>query len=124
VPDYFTKSVFLEGHGEPGSIRIVKMGPGMVWPTCTDCINTTSHESVLVAYNFGLATSCDLDFNCNSALQQLENSVCGIILLLHDFERSLRQEVVFISGGIMNSIVAHVCRRTDIFISLNSSNNS
>ncbi len=29
VPDYFTKSVFLEGHGEPGSIRIVKMGPGM-----------------------------------------------------------------------------------------------
>ncbi len=63
MPDYFTKSVFLEGHGEPGSIRIVKMGPGMVWPTCTDCINTTSHESVLVAYNFGLATSCDLDFN-------------------------------------------------------------
>ncbi|CAK9202956.1 unnamed protein product [Sphagnum troendelagicum] len=27
VPDYFTKSVFLEGHGEPGCIRIVKMGP-------------------------------------------------------------------------------------------------
>ncbi len=29
MPDYFTKSVFLQGHGEPGSIRIVKMGPGM-----------------------------------------------------------------------------------------------
>jgi hypothetical protein len=27
MPDYFTKSVFLQGHGEPGSI--VKMGPGM-----------------------------------------------------------------------------------------------
>jgi hypothetical protein len=29
MPDYFTKSVFLQGHGEPGSIRLVKMGPGM-----------------------------------------------------------------------------------------------
>jgi hypothetical protein len=29
MPDYFAKSVFLQGHGEPGSIRIVKMGPGM-----------------------------------------------------------------------------------------------
>jgi hypothetical protein len=29
MPDYFTKSIFLQGHGEPGSIRIVKMGPGM-----------------------------------------------------------------------------------------------
>jgi hypothetical protein len=29
MPDYFTKSVFLQGHGEPGSIRVVKMGPGM-----------------------------------------------------------------------------------------------
>jgi hypothetical protein len=29
MPDYFTKSVFLQGHGEPGNIRIVKMGPGM-----------------------------------------------------------------------------------------------
>ncbi len=29
MPDYFTKSVFLQGQGEPGSIRIVKMGPGM-----------------------------------------------------------------------------------------------
>jgi hypothetical protein len=28
VPNYFTKNVFLEGHGEPGCIRIVKMGPG------------------------------------------------------------------------------------------------
>jgi hypothetical protein len=31
MPDYFTKSVFLQGHGEPGSIRIVKMGPALVW---------------------------------------------------------------------------------------------
>jgi hypothetical protein len=29
MPDHFTKSVFLQGHGEPGSIRVVKMGPGM-----------------------------------------------------------------------------------------------
>ncbi len=29
MPDFFTKSVFLQGHGEPGSIRIVKLGPGM-----------------------------------------------------------------------------------------------
>jgi hypothetical protein len=29
MPDYFTKSVFLQGHGEPGSIRVVKRGPGM-----------------------------------------------------------------------------------------------
>ncbi|CAM6016947.1 unnamed protein product [Sphagnum balticum] len=29
MPDYFTKSVFLQGHGEPGSIRIVKMGPAI-----------------------------------------------------------------------------------------------
>jgi hypothetical protein len=27
MPDFFTKSVFLQGHGEPGSIRIVKLGP-------------------------------------------------------------------------------------------------
>jgi len=35
----------------------------LVRPTCTDCINTTSHQSVLVAYNFGLATSCNPDFD-------------------------------------------------------------
>jgi hypothetical protein len=29
MPDYFTKSVFLQGHGEPGSIRVVKMGPAI-----------------------------------------------------------------------------------------------
>ncbi len=29
MPDYFTKSTFLQGHGEPGSIRIVKTGPGI-----------------------------------------------------------------------------------------------
>jgi hypothetical protein len=29
MPDFFTKSVFLQGHGEPGSIRIVKLGPGL-----------------------------------------------------------------------------------------------
>jgi hypothetical protein len=29
MPNYFTKSVFLQGHGEPGGIRIVKMGPSM-----------------------------------------------------------------------------------------------
>ncbi|CAK9864184.1 unnamed protein product [Sphagnum jensenii] len=27
LPGFFTKSVFLQGHGEPGSIRIVKLGP-------------------------------------------------------------------------------------------------
>ncbi|KAH9541490.1 hypothetical protein CY35_14G067600 [Sphagnum magellanicum] len=27
MPDFFTKSVFLQVHGEPGSIRIVKLGP-------------------------------------------------------------------------------------------------
>jgi hypothetical protein len=35
MPDYFTKSVFLQGHGEPGSIRVVKMGPGMTALGCT-----------------------------------------------------------------------------------------
>ncbi|CAK9865513.1 unnamed protein product [Sphagnum jensenii] len=29
MPDHFTKSVFLQGHGEPGSIRVVKMGPAI-----------------------------------------------------------------------------------------------
>jgi hypothetical protein len=29
MPDHFTKSVFLQGYGGPGSIRVVKMGPGM-----------------------------------------------------------------------------------------------
>jgi hypothetical protein len=29
MPDYFTKTDFLQGHGDPGSIRNVKMGPGM-----------------------------------------------------------------------------------------------
>jgi hypothetical protein len=35
----------------------------LVWPTCTDCVNSTSHQSVLVAYNFGLATSCNPNFD-------------------------------------------------------------
>jgi hypothetical protein len=30
MPDHFKKSVFLQGHGGPGSIRVVKMGPGMI----------------------------------------------------------------------------------------------
>ncbi len=33
MPEYFVSSMFLQGHGEPGSIRVVKMGPGMEnWP--------------------------------------------------------------------------------------------
>lgn len=28
MPDYFTKTEFLQGHGEPGSIRVITMGPG------------------------------------------------------------------------------------------------
>jgi len=28
-PDYFTKSFFLEGYGEPGSIRILQLGPAI-----------------------------------------------------------------------------------------------
>ncbi len=28
-PDYFTKSFFLEGYGEPGTIRILQLGPGI-----------------------------------------------------------------------------------------------
>jgi hypothetical protein len=27
MPEYFVSSMFLQGHGEPGSIRVVKMGP-------------------------------------------------------------------------------------------------
>jgi hypothetical protein len=29
MPEFFASSTFLQGHGEPGSIRVVKMGPGM-----------------------------------------------------------------------------------------------
>jgi hypothetical protein len=29
MPDHFTKSVFLQGYGGPGSIRVVKMGPAI-----------------------------------------------------------------------------------------------
>jgi hypothetical protein len=29
APDYFTKSFFLEGYGEPGTIRILQLGPGI-----------------------------------------------------------------------------------------------
>ncbi len=28
-PDYFTKSFFLQGYGEPGTIRILQLGPGI-----------------------------------------------------------------------------------------------
>jgi len=28
-PDYFTKTFFLEGYGEPGTIRILQLGPGI-----------------------------------------------------------------------------------------------
>jgi hypothetical protein len=28
MPEFFASSTFLQGHGEPGSIRVVKMGPG------------------------------------------------------------------------------------------------
>ncbi len=29
MPEFFASSTFLKGHGEPGSIRVVKLGPGM-----------------------------------------------------------------------------------------------
>ncbi|CAK9203652.1 unnamed protein product [Sphagnum troendelagicum] len=29
MPEFFTSSTFLQGHGEPGSIRVVKMGPAI-----------------------------------------------------------------------------------------------
>jgi hypothetical protein len=29
MPEFFTSFTYLQGHGEPGSIRVVKMGPGM-----------------------------------------------------------------------------------------------
>lgn len=29
MPEFFAKSELLQGHGEPGSIRVVTMGPGM-----------------------------------------------------------------------------------------------
>ncbi len=29
MPEFFASSTFLQGHGEPGSIRVVKMGPGL-----------------------------------------------------------------------------------------------
>jgi hypothetical protein len=29
MPEFFVSSTFLQGHGEPGSIRVVKLGPGM-----------------------------------------------------------------------------------------------
>ncbi len=35
----------------------------LVRPTYTDWVNSTNHQSVLVAYNFGLATSCNPNFD-------------------------------------------------------------
>jgi len=29
MPDYFTKTEFIQGHGEPGSIRVITMGPAI-----------------------------------------------------------------------------------------------
>lgn len=29
MPEYFAKTEFLQGHGEPGSIRVITMGPGV-----------------------------------------------------------------------------------------------
>ncbi len=29
LPEFFASSTYLKGHGEPGSIRVVKLGPGM-----------------------------------------------------------------------------------------------
>jgi hypothetical protein len=29
MPEFFASSTFLQGNGEPGSIRVIKMGPGM-----------------------------------------------------------------------------------------------
>ncbi len=43
MPAFFTLSTFLQGHGEPGSIRVVKMGPGMKIPLLTR--TTTSSQN-------------------------------------------------------------------------------
>ncbi len=29
IPEFFASFTFLQGHGEPGSIRVIKLGPGM-----------------------------------------------------------------------------------------------
>jgi hypothetical protein len=61
-PDYITKSFYLEGYGEPGSIRILQLGPGIAQSVLTALILLVMHQCVLVAYNFGLATtSCNAD---------------------------------------------------------------
>jgi hypothetical protein len=40
MPEFFASSTFLQGHGEPGSIRVVKMGPGR--KTCPRNLLTSS----------------------------------------------------------------------------------
>jgi hypothetical protein len=56
-PDHFTKSVFLQGFGGPGSIRVVKMGPGM-----TALIGGLVINPPLLQILFLLCTICNRDF--------------------------------------------------------------
>jgi hypothetical protein len=50
LPEYFTSSTYVQGNGEPGSIRVAKLGPGMKitradfshkQPSCTLIIQVT-----------------------------------------------------------------------------------
>ncbi len=45
MPEFLTSSTFLQGHGEPGSIRVVKMGPGMKIPLLTHTITSTKNPT-------------------------------------------------------------------------------
>ncbi|CAM6063629.1 unnamed protein product [Sphagnum tenellum] len=64
MPDYFTKSVFLQGHGEPGTIRLVKTGPGMTALGWTRVINPPLFTKIVLADCYlqsGFYSMLDLD---------------------------------------------------------------
>jgi hypothetical protein len=47
MPEFFASSTFLQGHGEPGSIRVVKMSPGTEkCPHTLLTSNVLAHESL------------------------------------------------------------------------------
>jgi hypothetical protein len=61
IPEFFASFTYVQGHGEPGSIRVVKMGPGMKkWPSqschkqpsCTPIIQETQSCHAIISPYF------------------------------------------------------------------------
>jgi len=94
MPDYFTKSVFLQGHGEPGSIRVVKMGPGMTALGWTRYYSSSLYKNCSCGLQIGFYSTLDLD-GAGSRIGWSLLILCGILCyawnwsFVRYFERNL-----------------------------------